>query len=80
MARKTAGEKSIKLGLLVRQLRIEKRFTQEEFANYAGIDRSHHGKIERGESAISLETLNLLAQKLGLKDWELLKKLEESCK
>jgi len=47
-----------------------------KFANYAGIDRSHHGKIERGEAAISLEMLNLLAQKLGLKDWELLKKID----
>ena len=72
------GEKAVKLGLLVRQLRIEKRLTQEEFADHAGIDRSYQGKIERGEAAISLEKLDLLAQKLGLKDWELLKRLAEN--
>ena len=78
MAKKPAGEKAAKLGLLVRKLRIEKRLTQEEFADHAGIDRSYQGKIERGEAAISFEKLDLIAQKLGLKDWELLKKLAEN--
>ena len=72
------GEKEIKLGLLIRQLRIEKRLTQHEFAALAGIDRSYQGKIERGEASITLGKLDLLAQKLGLKDWELLKRLEEN--
>ena len=80
MAKKPVGEKAVRLGLLVRQLRIEKRLTQEEFADYAGGDRSYQGKIERGESAISFEKLDLIAQRLGLKDWELLKKLAENGK
>jgi len=78
MAREPVGEKEMRLGLLIRQLRIEKRLPQHEFAALAGIDRSYQGRIERGEASISIEKLDLLAQKLGLKGWELLKRLEEN--
>ena len=39
-------------GELVRMLRAKKRFTQENFADHLGIDRSYQGRIERGEVSL----------------------------
>lgn len=46
------------LGKVVRDQRKELGFSQEAFADEAKIDRSHMGKIERGERNVTL--LNLL--------------------
>ena len=68
----------MKAGFFLRELRKEKRRTKHELAALAGIDRSYQGKIERGETSISVGVLDLLAQKLGLKNWEPLRKLEKN--
>jgi transcriptional regulator with XRE-family HTH domain len=39
----------VKLGMAIRARRKELLLSQEALADYAGIDRSHMGKIERGE-------------------------------
>ena len=36
-------------GSVVRAIRLEEGFAQENLAHLAGIERSHMGKIERGE-------------------------------
>lgn len=41
-------------GVAVRTLRTERGIAQETLANLAGIERSHMGKIERGEHAPTL--------------------------
>lgn len=46
------------LGSAIRAARLELKISQEALADAAGIDRSHMGKIERGERNVSL--LNLL--------------------
>ena len=48
----------LKLGAAIRALRKERGFSQEALADTAGIDRSHMGKIERGERNVSV--LNVL--------------------
>ena len=46
------------LGHAVRTLRREMHLSQETLADAAGIDRSHMGKIERGERNVTM--LNVL--------------------
>lgn len=47
-----------RLGEVIRAARKARGLSQEALADAAGIDRSHMGKIERGERNITL--LNLL--------------------
>ena len=47
--------------------------TQEALAHAAGIDRSHMGKIERGERNLTVLNLWRIAKALGLQPWELMK-------
>lgn len=46
-----------KLGFRIREKRKSLGWTQEELADYAGIDRSYIGGIERGERNITLQIL-----------------------
>ena len=55
------------LGAAIRAERKAQGFSQEAFADAAGIDRSHMGKIERGERNITLLNLMRIAQALGKK-------------
>lgn len=43
-----------KLGATIRAARLERGLSQEALADAAGIDRSHMGKIERGERNVSV--------------------------
>lgn len=54
-----------KLGLAIRAARTAKGFSQEAFADAAGIDRSHMGKIERGERNVSVLNVARVADALG---------------
>lgn len=47
-----------RLGAAIRALRAGQELSQEALADRAGIDRSHMGKIERGERNVTL--LNVL--------------------
>jgi transcriptional regulator with XRE-family HTH domain len=42
------------LGAAIRAARLERGLSQEALADAAGIDRSHMGKIERGERNVSV--------------------------
>jgi transcriptional regulator with XRE-family HTH domain len=77
MGRTLIGEEERKFGMIVRKLRLAKGFTQEAFADHLGIDRSYQGRIERGETSVTLHKIGLLATALGLKKWELLKKVSD---
>ena len=60
-----------KLGKTIVQLRKEKRLSQEVFAYDAGIDRRYMSDIENGKRNISLDIIERISQKLGLKISEL---------
>lgn len=57
----------------LRQLRRQKKLTQEELALRAGIDRSYLGTIERAEHNATVVTLGRLAEALGVSPADLLK-------
>ena len=54
----------IKLGEIIRELRKAKGFSQEAFADEAGLDRTYMGGIERGERNIA--TINLIRIAIAL--------------
>lgn len=56
----------VQLGARIRELRVNKGWSQEEFAAVCNLHRSHMGEIERGNANVTLSTLNILAQTLQI--------------
>lgn len=54
----------VKLGRAVRHLRTEAGFSQESFADACELHRTYIGSVERGETNISLDNLERIAQTL----------------
>ena len=51
--------------MLIDTLRAERGIAQESLANLAGIERSHVGKVERGEHMPTLAIIFKIANALG---------------
>jgi len=63
------------LGATVRELRRKKKLSQDVFAERSGLHRAHVGEIERGESNVTIQTLKIIADTLGLRIVDLVRKL-----
>ena len=63
---------ALAFGAVIRALRLEDGVAQEALAHQAGIERSHLGKIERGEHMPTLAMILRLARALGRSAGELL--------
>ena len=61
-----------KLGERIRELRKERRFSQEELADVAGLHRTYIGGVERGERNVGFLNLVRIASALGVSPSELL--------
>ncbi|MBV8656566.1 MAG: helix-turn-helix transcriptional regulator [Burkholderiales bacterium] len=57
----------VALGRAIRALRKDKLMSQEALADYSGIDRSHMGKIERGERNVTMLNVARIASALNVK-------------
>jgi transcriptional regulator with XRE-family HTH domain len=55
-----------KLGRAVRRLRKEAGFSQESFADACHVHRTYIGSVERGETNISLDSLERIARTLKM--------------
>jgi transcriptional regulator with XRE-family HTH domain len=64
MARTSSKQK---LGKKVRELRIEKHWTQEKLGEHSGLDRTYISDIERGVRNPSLKSLEKLAKALKIR-------------
>lgn len=58
---------------IIRELREQRQWTQEQMAEKLGLTRNGYAKIETGKSTPSLERLDEIANVLGIKVIELLK-------
>jgi transcriptional regulator with XRE-family HTH domain len=61
-----------RLGRNVRRLRKEKRWSQEEFADEAGVHRTYVSDIERGARNPTIAIVEQLAKPLGVPPGRLL--------
>lgn len=59
-------------GVVVREARTEQGIAQEALANRAGVERSHMGKIERGEHMPTLVMVLKIAGALGISSADLM--------
>jgi transcriptional regulator with XRE-family HTH domain len=67
----------IKIGKKIRELRKERKFSQENFAAAAGLGRTYMGRVERGEQNISIQNLIQIAFALKVQVGELIPALSE---
>jgi XRE family transcriptional regulator, regulator of sulfur utilization len=62
-----------RIGANIRQLRSKAGFSQEGLAELAGVNRTHMGQLERGECNVTIQTLKIIADALGVKVSDLIK-------
>ncbi len=63
------------VGATVRRLRLKRGWSQDVFADKSGLHRAHVGEIERGESNVTIQTLKIVADTLGVRIVDLVKGL-----
>lgn len=66
------GDLQRHLGEHLRALRAATGLSQEAFADHLGIHRTYIGGLERGERNVTLQTVERIAQRLGLTPLSLL--------
>ena len=59
-------ETRTRIGQRVKALRLLADLSQDELAQRAGLQRTHIGRIEGGKYAVTLETLQAIAEALGM--------------
>jgi transcriptional regulator with XRE-family HTH domain len=62
-----------RLGKNIKVMRVERGYTQEQLAEYAGMDPTYLGLIERGQKNLSVRILLQLASALQCEPAELLR-------
>ena len=63
-------------GKRIQALRLKRGWTQDEFADLAGFHRTQVGAFETGRMNITLASLHLVAQTLGVRIVDLFKGVE----
>lgn len=69
-----------RLGRRIQALRIQSGWTQDEFADLSGLHRTQVGAFETGRMNITLASLHLVAQTLGVRIVDLFKGVEREKK
>ena len=62
---------NILFGLKLRQLRVKKHMSQEEFAWHVGLHRTYIGQVERADKNITLKNIEKIAKALDIDPKEL---------
>ena len=65
-------------GSLLKELRIEKNFSQERLAEESGLDRSYISLLERGKAQPTLETLFRISNALQINPSVIVSMLEKN--
>lgn len=55
-----------KIGLRIKELRLERDISQEDFANLIGMSRSYFGEVETGKRNVAVINLEKIAGGLGM--------------
>jgi transcriptional regulator with XRE-family HTH domain len=70
-------ELQVVLGKRIRDLRQNKGFSQESFADHCGLHRTYMGAIERGEHNLTIQTAITIARGLGITVSKLLSGIDQ---
>lgn len=68
------GELQRRVGANVRRHRLDRGLSQEALADVLGVHRTFMGAVERGERNLTLQTLERIAERLGVDPLELLER------
>ncbi|MBK7651144.1 MAG: helix-turn-helix transcriptional regulator [Flammeovirgaceae bacterium] len=71
------GNLKIVFGETLKELRLQKSLTQQQLADYTGMDRAFISELERGILLPSLETFFKLAYQLKIKPRDLADKIDQ---
>jgi XRE family transcriptional regulator, regulator of sulfur utilization len=63
------------VGERIRKIRREKGITQDHLAELAGLNRVHLYRLENGKQSMTLDTLKILADTLGVSVGRLLSRI-----
>lgn len=63
----------INFGKRVKELRREKKLTQEQFSVLSGLHKNYIGMVERGERNPSLKNIEVIAKSLDISISELMR-------
>jgi transcriptional regulator with XRE-family HTH domain len=55
------------VGLRIKKLRARHGLTQDELAERAGLNRTHLYRIETGKQSLTLRTMKIIADALGMR-------------
>ena len=55
------------VGLKIKKLRARNGLTQDELAERAGLNRTHLYRIETGKQSLTLRTMKIIADALGMR-------------
>ena len=61
------------VGRNLRAYRMERGLSQEDFAEVVGVHRTYMGGLERGERNLTLQSLEKIAEVIGVEPEELLR-------
>ncbi len=67
----------LSFGAVIKKIRLERGFTQEMLASHSGLERTFVSMLERGVKQPSLKTVSSLARAVGMKNYELLRRVEQ---
>jgi transcriptional regulator with XRE-family HTH domain len=63
-------------GIVLREIRLEKKFSQEKLAEYCDLDRTYISLLERGLRQPTLTTLFKISKALKIEPGQLIMKVE----
>ena len=63
------------VGERIKKIRVAKGLTQDQLADQAGLNRAHLYRLEGGKQSMTLRTLKLIADSLGVSLADLVKGL-----
>ena len=59
-------DERLRIGQRIAELRKEKGLTQQNVADATGLQRNHLSRIEQGKYSVGFDTLQSIAQALGM--------------
>ena len=75
-----AHQLHVRIGQRIRDLRIQRGWSQEDLADVSGLHRTYVGSAERGERNLTVDSLQALAGAFGLTLSQLVEGLEKGLK